>query len=135
MSWTQALSLAFTAGAVGGLANAFAVWFFGNRNINQLLGVNIAPLLTTAFIYSKVVWGGLWGFLFMIEPQQDLICKAIIISIFPTLVQLFYVFPKDQKGAAGLKLGKLTPLLVVFFNLVWALAAATWISMSLPLPL
>ena len=37
------VSLAFAAGAVGGLANGLAIWLFGLIGINQLLGVAIAP--------------------------------------------------------------------------------------------
>ena len=129
MSWFLVLSLTFSAGAVGGLANALVIWFFGFKGINQMLGVNIAPKITTTLIYSKVVWGGLWGLLFVFAMTPDMLfLKAALISLAPTAVQLLYVFPKDPAaGLYGLKLGKLTPLMVVFFNLVWAIAAATWI--------
>jgi len=127
----ESFSLAFTAGAFGGLANGLAVWFFGISGINKSLGVDIAPKLTPALIYSKVAWGGIWGLMFLIGfSETSLLCKAVAISIAPTLVQLFYVFPKAEKGTAGLKLGKLTPVMVVFFNLVWAIATAVWIRFS-----
>ena len=41
-------------------------------------------------------------------------------SIFPTLVQLFFVFPTHlHTGMLGIDLGTLTPIFVVFLNLVW----------------
>ncbi len=46
----------------------------------------------------------------------------------PTLVQLFIVFPLvAKKGMLGLQLGTVTPLFVVFFNIIWGLAAAYWL--------
>ena len=132
MSWFLSLSLTFVAGAIGGLANALVVWFFGIKGIKQFFKVNIAPKLDVLFIYSKIVWGGLWGvlFIFALDPQS-LFLKATLISLAPTLVQLFYIFPKQGLGTSGLKLGSLTPALVIFFNLVWAYAGATWIYFAL----
>ena len=129
MSWFLMLSLTFTAGAIGGVVNALVVWFFGFKGINQMMGVNIAPNMTTGLIYSKAVWGGLWGLFFVFVSTSDMLfLKAAVISLAPTVMQLVYVFPKDPlAGMYGLKLGKLTPVMVVFFNLVWAFAAAAWI--------
>ena len=58
--------LAFSAGALGGLANSLAVWLFGALGITLALGVGIAPGLTPAWLYPRIVWGGLWGFLFLL---------------------------------------------------------------------
>ena len=128
MSWFLTLSYLFTAGSIGGLVNALVVWFFGYKGINQFLGVQIFPKMTTTYLYSKIIWGGLWGLLFVVVTKGNLLFYyAGLISIVPTLVQLFYVFPKQDVGPAGLKLGKLTPYLVIVFNLVWAYTAATWI--------
>jgi len=60
------LSLVFTAGLFGGLVNCLIVWLFGKLGIPQALEVQIAPPLTTAFIYPELVWGGLWRLLFLI---------------------------------------------------------------------
>ena len=55
------LSLVFTAGLFGGLVNCLIVWLFGKLGIPQALGVQIAPPLTTAFIYPELVWGRALG--------------------------------------------------------------------------
>jgi hypothetical protein len=53
--------------------------------------------------------------------------RGLVFSLFPTLFQLFYVFPYlAQKGMMGLELGTLTPLFVLFFNAVWGVAAAAY---------
>lgn len=120
------LLMVFAAGALGGLVNSLVVWQFGVLGINQSLGVSIAPGLTPDWLYPRVVWGGLWGFLFVLPIlNSQLLAKSFILSLFPTIVQLFLVFPyQTQYGIAGMGLGTLTPLLVLFFNWVWGLTAA-----------
>lgn len=120
------LAIAFSAGAFGGLANSIAVWIFGYLGISAMLGVAIAPNLTAAWLYPRLVWGGIWGFLFLLPfLKRSLFLKGALLSLAPTVVQLLLIFPyQTNKGNLGLDLGLLTPLLVVFFNLVWGLAAA-----------
>ena len=126
------VSLAFAAGAVGGLANGLAIWLFGLIGINQLLGVAIAPQLTTPLIYNKLVWGGIWGFLFLLPfPRMTYVSRGLIYSLAPSLVQIFIVFPLvAHKGVGGLQLGYLTPVLVLFFNVIWGVVAAVWLKWS-----
>jgi len=123
------ISLVFAAGCLGGLINSLAVWIFGELGISSALGVNIAPNLTPTWLYPRLVWGGIWGLLFLLPLMQTRIfARGLIYSIGPTLVQLFVVFPmKANKGMLGLDLGLLTPLLVVVFNAIWGWTAAIWL--------
>lgn len=112
----------FGAGAVGALANSLAVWLFGYYGISQSMGVAIAPVLTAHFLYPRIVWGGLWGLLFALPLGGRGFTQAAVLSLFPTAFQLFVVFPYFAgKGVAGIGLGSLTPVLVLFFNWIWAL--------------
>jgi len=43
-----------------------AVWAAGTYHLTARLGVGIAPALTPNWLYPRLVWGGLWGFLFML---------------------------------------------------------------------
>lgn len=124
------LSLVFVAGCWGALLNGLAVWAFGALGIAPALGVHIAPPLTPAFLYAKLVWGGLWGFLFLIPLSRwSLPARGLLFSLAPTLVQLFVVFPvMAHKGVLGLQLGYLTPLLVVFYNAIWGYGAGWWLN-------
>ncbi len=126
------LSELFTAGALGGLVNGVAVWLFGAIGITTALGVKIAPQISPPFLYPRMVWGGIWGLVFLLPfLKNSLYLKGLILSLGPTLVQLFVVFPfKAQKGAMGLDLGALTPLFVIFFNAVWGIAAAYWLKLT-----
>ncbi|MBW1999399.1 MAG: hypothetical protein JRJ29_15740 [Deltaproteobacteria bacterium] len=118
--------LVFAAGCAGGLANSIAVWLFGLWGITTALGVKIAPDLTPAWLYPRIVWGGIWGFLFLVPIlRRRTISRGFLFSLGPTVVQLFYVFPlKTYKGILGIDLGILTPLFVLFFNFVWGFTAA-----------
>ena len=120
------LSLYFSAGCFGGLVNSLAVWLFGILGITSALGVKIAPVLSPPWLYPRIVWGGLWGFAFLIPLlRMSPVRKGLILSLGPTLVQLFIVFPlKANKGAMGMELGLLTPVLVILFNAVWGISAA-----------
>lgn len=123
------MSLVFAAGVMGGLLNSLAVWGAGEFGITAAAGVKIAPTLSPAWLYPRLVWGGIWGILFLLPMMQTRIwSRGFIYSLGPTLVQLFVVFPmKAKKGMMGLELGMLTPLFVVVFNAIWGWAAAIWL--------
>ena len=122
----------FSAGAAGGLANGLAVWLFGHWGITTDLGVSIAPALSPGYLYPRIVWGGLWAFLFVLPfTKSKPVTKGLILSIFPTLVQLLVVFPlKAKKGYLGVELGLLTPVFVIIFNAIWGIFAGLIIKMS-----
>ena len=120
------LLIFFAAGCLGALANSITVWLFGKFGITSSFGVSIAPSLTPAWLYPRLVWGGIWGLLFILPIfQSKLLVKGTILSLFPTAVQLFVVFPiQAHKGIAGIELGLFTPVLVIFFNWVWGVTTA-----------
>lgn len=127
------LSLAFTAGVVGAVANSLAVWVFGVGRLNLLCKINIAPALTAQWLYPRLVWGGLWGLLFATPLLEDvaLLERGLWLSLGPSLAQIFYFFPyQARQGVGGVKLGKLTPLFVLVVNAVWGLVAAWWILLA-----
>jgi hypothetical protein len=126
------ISLTFAAGVLGGLANSLTLWLFGALGLSQLLGVALAPQLTPAWLYPRLVWGGLWGWLFLLPfPRLTYPTRGLFLSLLPSLVQIFLVFPlKAHQGVGGIELGYLTPLLVLVFNAVWGLVAAVWLKWS-----
>jgi hypothetical protein len=126
------LFIFFAAGCVGALVNSLTVWQFGQLGITSSVGVSITPALTPAWLYRRLVWGGLWGLLFILPMLSSrLLLKGAILSLFPTAIQLFVIFPlKAHKGIGGIELGLFTPLLVVFFNGVWGVVTAAAIRFS-----
>lgn len=123
------LSLVFSAGCIGGLLNSLAVWISGEIGIASAFGVKIAPQLSASWLYPRIVWGGIWGLLFLLPlMEKRFLFRGFILSLGPTIVQLFVVFPiKAGKGVMGLDLGLLTPLLVIFFNVIWGVTASIWL--------
>jgi hypothetical protein len=119
------ISLVFAAGCLGGLLNSLAVWIFGAFGITAALGVKIAPALSAPWLYPRLVWGGIWGLLFLLPLlQRRILAQGLIFSLGPTLVQLFVVLPmKANKGVMGLDLGLLTPVFVFFFNAIWGVGS------------
>jgi len=126
------LSLVFAAGALGGLLNSVFVWFFGLVGVTAALGVHLAPPFTAPWLYQRLVWGGLWGGLFLLPWQsRSYPVRGLVYSLGPTLVTWFLVFPfQAHKQVLGLDLGYLTPVFVLFYNAVWGLAAAWWLKLA-----
>lgn len=126
MANMHAALLVFAAGALGGLANSVAVWLFGVLHVTTALGVAVAPAASPEWLYPRLVWGGLWGFLFLSPtPAGPWWLRGLVFSLGPSLVQLLIVFPiKTDAGLLGLGLGALTPVFVLIFNAVWGLVAA-----------
>ena len=102
---------------------------FGLLGITTSVGVKIAPAVTPVWLYPRIVWGGIWGIVFLLPWMRgSVIRRGLIFSLGPTLVQLLIVFPlKAQQGVLGLSLGTLTPVFVVIFNAVWGMTAAWWV--------
>ncbi len=121
------ISLVFAAGVFGALINSLAVWAAGRYGLSAMLGVGIAPLLTPAWLYPRLVWGGLWGLQLLLPLRGSPILLGVLLSLGPTLLQLLWVFPyRSGAGWLGLGLGMLTPLLVWGFNLIWAWSTVAW---------
>jgi len=125
------LTLTFGAGCFGGLMNSLVLWLLGRAAIPAELDVRLAPDLTRAWLYPRLVWGGIWGFLFVLPIfRNQPFAQGLFFSLWPSVVQLFIVFPyQANKGLLGLDLGMLTPVFVLFLNAVWGLTAAFWLRM------
>lgn len=115
-------SLLFALGAFGGLVTAFVIWLAGLAGVTGLFGVAIAPSLTPEFIYPKVVWGGIWGWLgFLPFLAAGWVLRGVMVSLIPAAAAWFYFLPSDGAGLLGLSLGLLTPVVVLGFTMVWGL--------------
>ncbi|MBD2179629.1 hypothetical protein H6S82_11110 [Planktothrix sp. FACHB-1355] len=133
MNRIKKVSLYLSAGAIGALVNSLVVWLSGATKLTALLGASLAPDLTPPWLYQRITWGAIWGLLFFFpigitgNPRRSLILRGLLVSLGPILAQLFLFFPASGKGLLGLQLGVTVPFLVICFNAVWGLVAATWI--------
>lgn len=124
--------LVFAAGCLGALIQALVMWLFTRYGIMQSLHVNMAGSLSPAWLYPRIVWGGCWGFLFLLPIfSSSILARSFVIALIPTGVQLFILYPfYEGKGVAGLSLGILTPFLVLFFYWVWSLATTVTLKLA-----
>ena len=122
------LSLAFAAGALGALVNSIAVWLAGEHGLSAALGVKVAPQLTAAWLYPRLVWGGMWGFLLVLPVlERSWFLRGLLFGLAPSAFLLFYFFPQHtQAGMMGMNLGTLMPVFVLIANSIWGVAAAGW---------
>lgn len=125
---SSSLALGLLGGILGALANTAAVWLFGNAGITGLFGVAISGDVTPFDWAARTWYGGLWGValgvLLPVVPGRGAVARGALFSLLPTLYMWFKVFPLDRgAGFFGFELGLLTPLFVLFFNLIWGLVA------------
>jgi hypothetical protein len=110
---------------LGALCSSVVAWQVGQLGLPAMAGVRISPSLSPDWLYSRLVWGGLWGLVYFlaVAPQKfrrHWARKGLWISLLPTAFQLLFVYPyMTSHGLLGLGLGQLTPLFIFLFNLVW----------------
>ncbi len=123
------LSLYFSAGAIGGIVSAIFLWFLAASGAMDHFDVSMKPQFTQEWAYLHLVHGGLWGFLFFIPFLDRLpLVKGLALSLIPTLVTLFVLFPIFQnKGTMGVHLGDLTWAAVACIQAVWGTMAGLWL--------
>ncbi|HXV28376.1 MAG TPA: hypothetical protein VD913_05350 [bacterium] len=123
------LTLVFSAGCVGGVANSLAVWGMGKSGITGAMGVQFVPDWTPAWLYPRIVWGGIWGVLFLLPlMRSSVFWRGILFSLGPTLAVLLIVLPfQAGKGYFGLELGLMTPVFALIVNAVWGICTAAWL--------
>lgn len=124
--------LAFAAGCVGGVIYCITMWLFTRYGITQSFGVSLYGSIAPQWMYPRIVWGGLWGLLFLLPMlTNSIFLRSLVISLIPTLVHLLIIYPFYLgKGFAGLQLGLLAPLLVWFFFWIWALSTAITLKLA-----
>jgi hypothetical protein len=57
--FARTLTLAFSAGALGGLVNSLSVWLAVKYGLTAALGVSLSVPMSPAWIYPRIVWGGI----------------------------------------------------------------------------
>lgn len=120
------------AGAMGALVNSVAVWLGGVSGFNAFVSFKMAPALTWAWLCPRLLYGGLWGLLFLppLLPRRPW-AKALLLSLAPTAYMLLKVFPDMNAGLFGLARGPGAPWMVLVYNAIWALSAAAFLQASL----
>jgi len=121
------ISAAFAGGAVGALVDSVDIWALGALGVTAKLGIGLRPAFTLPWLYPRLVWGGIWGFLFLLPLLRGRIAlRGVLFSLAPSAFVLLVGFPSMGKGMLGLGFGTLTPALVVALNFLWGIVGAAW---------
>jgi len=87
--WLRDLALCFAAGAAGGAAKGLLIWGCSYFAIAATLAGYLAGALYPPGLYARVVWGGLYGFLFLLPPARgSLWASALLWGGVASLLQL-----------------------------------------------
>ncbi len=121
------ISCAYVGGMAGAFIDSFNIWALGYYGITAMLGIGLHPQFTADWLYPRLVWGGIWGLLFILPVKKNcLYLRGMFFSLAPTAVVLLVMFPKMGMGTLGLGFGVLTPVLVLVLNFIWGIVAAAW---------
>ena len=80
------ITVCFCAGMLGALCSSLVTWKAGQLGLPALLDVRMTPSLTLSWLYSRLVWGGLWGLftgaagLFLIPGLGPLLAAGPIVE-------------------------------------------------------
>lgn len=125
MTLIQRAALYFTAAALGGMAVVLTVWALGQIGVADLFGVSIKPALEKSFLYRQMVWGGIWGLIFLAPlPIKSLWLKGLAMTLAPVAVAVCILLPLAGKGFLGVELGALTAVYIYLVNIPWGLVTA-----------
>lgn len=121
-AWLRQFALCFAAGCAGGLIKSAAAWGAYRLGITVLIGAHGAGALTPGVLYPRVIWGGLWGALFLLPfLRNKAVVGGLIAGAIVTLVQ-WVVLPLWWHGGINFALMPLLDALLL--NLIWGVAGA-----------
>lgn len=121
--------LCYAAGSAGAFVNTLLGHLLSQAGLMAALGTRVLVPFGPPSLYTRLVWGGLWGLLLVLPPlkRASWIRAGLLVSLAPSAAQLFYFFPRAGVGPLGQGFGWGTPLVVLGLNAVWGLAAA-WLA-------
>lgn len=118
-------ALYYAAASLGGLAVALTAWILGQIGVSAALGVGIEPAMERAWLYRLIVWGGLWGVIFLVPVAiRPLWLKALVFTLAPVLVALMVFTPMRGGAPFALDRGVLAPFYIYAINIPWGLVTA-----------
>jgi hypothetical protein len=114
------LAAPYFGGAVGAMFNSLAIWIAGRAGLTAAIGVSLAPKLTWPWLENRLLWGSLWALGYPLVRRRFTPVRAgLVLSLAPSLAQLFWFFPEAGHGMLGVAHGPLTPVVVLVVNGIW----------------
>lgn len=125
--WLRELALCFAAGAAGGAAKGLLVWACSYFPVSAALGGYLARALYAQNLphdnglYARVVWGGLYAFLFLLPvARNSLWFSGLLWGCVITLLQ-WVILPLMH---GGLHIALIPVLSTLLLNCVWGWVTA-----------
>lgn len=115
------LSLAFAAGGVGVIVLIAFLWLLRESGAMASLGLKMPAPKLPDFLYSRIVWGGIWAFLFVLPVMtRQWLLRGLVVGVLASLASIFYFNP-------AWKSAPFTFVIVIFVaNSIWGVAASGW---------
>lgn len=132
MNFWKNASIAYAAGALGGLANAVIFWVlvtYGiTADINVTFNVPMHLQAFSQFALHQIIWGSIFAFLLLVPIfKSSWFKRGLILGLVPSLVMLLYVFPYVTHGGMfGLSHGNFAFVVVLVVNWIYSFIASIW---------
>lgn len=120
----EAFALGAAGGAIGAVVNTALATWLGREGMVAPLGVSLNLSWSTEGWLHRTGFGALYGLaypLFWILLPAGALRAAVLYSLLPSAVSLFYFLPQAGAGLLGLSKGALAPVVVIALNAVWGL--------------
>ncbi len=128
-AYLKSLSFAFSAGCIGALFKCLAEWSCSTSEVTNHFNVKLNPTFSLEWLYPRIIWGGLWAFLFLLPYlRRSYFFRGLLYSLIPSAVTILFVLPFcDNQGFMGAKLGDLTPIFILSYNAIWGITSGLWL--------
>jgi hypothetical protein len=115
------LSIAFAAGALGAIVLGIFLLVLRDTGTLANLGIRTPPARMPQFLYSRMVWGGIWALLFVLPVMtRQWLLRGVVVGVLASLAAIFYFNPAWKNAAFGFV------ILIFVANAVWGIVAAGW---------
>lgn len=113
----------YGSGSVGALFACLIFWLIPFLGLAHIIHMPIFPVLSDAWLYPKIIWGGLFALCFALPfMRSNTLIKSLALALVISLSELFISLPfSPYKGAVGLNVGMYTFSFILIFNLIWSL--------------
>ncbi len=119
------LAVSFVSGLLGGVGKSLFLWACHHWGVFTFIQVRLTPHFDLPHLYPAMLSGGLWGLLYFLfigipRHRRYWIRKGLWVSIIPTAVAIFYLYPSVyHHSIGGINLGWLMPVVILVGNLWW----------------
>ena len=132
MTLYKNLSIAFAAGALGGLLAGALLWLLIASGVAAAWHVHMvvphrAHTIEEMF-YREMIWGGVFGLL-MVLPilKSKWFIRGLVYALVPFLVMGLWIYPSiDGIGYFGVNIGHWAWALILIVYAFWGIVTALW---------